>query len=94
MSQHTPGPWRIGNNGWTVWVAPKRLISVEGRTADEALANARLIAAAPELLAGLQWAMVWLPKVPLPPYDQELRNIFAENLEHCSRAIAKAEGTS
>jgi len=59
---------------------------------EEAKANDRLIAAAPKLLRCLKWAMVWLPRMPLPDYDQEVRDVFAENLEECNRTIAKAEG--
>jgi hypothetical protein len=59
MSEHTPGPWRVafGNRleihgpkdeiGW-----PKSIVYNAGLCTDEeAQANARLIAAAPELLA-------------------------------------------
>ena len=59
MSAWTPGPWfRCGpendsKSGWFVEVAPKRAISVEGRTAAEAEANAHLIAAAPDLYEAL-----------------------------------------
>ena len=66
--KHTPGPWRINTrlsrNG-----AP--VISGDGRDIAKALyhmgsedpevdANARLIAAAPELLAALETALAWL----------------------------------
>ena len=62
---HTPGPWRAragsggrpsiiyGHDGWPV----ADVTTYHGRTADERQeANARLIAAAPELLAALQTA--------------------------------------
>ena len=61
--KHTPGPWEyIGQtcqdesdtiSGWFVKVASHRHISVEGRTRQEAEANARLIAAAPDMLEAL-----------------------------------------
>ena len=100
MAKHTPGPWEVGSPNYQ----DQRAIGVVGPTwnvadvyydgADkgEAKANARLIAAAPELLRCLEWAMIWLPKMPLPDHDQDLRDVFAENLEECNRAIAKSQG--
>jgi hypothetical protein len=60
MSKYTPGPWEYigglhGNAiGWFVKVSSNRIISVEGRTGNEATANAHLVAAAPELLEALE----------------------------------------
>ena len=61
MTQHTPGPWVL--NGYQVertdgisrtiaTVAPRRRIGTDyaANSADEAMANAALIAAAPDLL--------------------------------------------
>jgi hypothetical protein len=57
----TPGPWLYqgfteagDTSGWYVVVAPHRVISVEGRDEEEADANARLIAAAPEMAEALE----------------------------------------
>lgn len=65
MSQHTPGPWKITSE-WS-HVGLGTVTSIKGPDGydiadmagqDElAEANARLIAAAPEMLAALQWAM-------------------------------------
>ena len=60
MSKHTPGPWAVGPdlevfyapNGAPI-TRPLRLTSMDGRT-EEDVANAKLIAAAPELLAALE----------------------------------------
>jgi hypothetical protein len=59
-SQHTPGPWRVGDAGHTIF-GPKesdgRLPQRIGEVCavrEDYLANARLIAAAPELLASLK----------------------------------------
>jgi len=60
MSKHTPGPWAVGPdleifyspNGCGV-TRPLRLTSLVGRT-EEDVANAHLIAAAPELLDSLE----------------------------------------
>jgi hypothetical protein len=60
MSKHTPGPWAVGPdlevfyalNGVEI-TRPLKLTSMAGRT-EEDRANARLIAAAPELLEALK----------------------------------------
>jgi len=60
MSEHTPGPWAVGPdlevvyepNGCRV-TYPLSITSMKGRT-DEDRANARLIAAAPEMLESLK----------------------------------------
>ena len=66
MSKHTPGPWRVGEykyKGIEIsrdYSYPVRIAIVESWAADpkaaqqEAQANARLIAAAPELLEALR----------------------------------------
>lgn len=59
MPQHTPGPWQImvrdsvGDNIFTESKPYRRIANTYG-DADEFQANARLIAAAPELLAALE----------------------------------------
>lgn len=60
MSNHTPGPWTAcNNNGYSIWrvSAPKYRAESASRTIAEVVgdsaeteANARLIAAAPEML--------------------------------------------
>ena len=74
MSKHTPGPWNDFNHSWceTSIVAPNfdhaicRLdinhATEDSQESDEAVmaANARLIAAAPDLLEALQHAIDWL----------------------------------
>jgi hypothetical protein len=52
--QHTPAPWRIGDAGMTVFGPPNGNPSPETVAATRNRANARLIAAAPELLAALE----------------------------------------
>ena len=53
MSEHTPGPWRIGDAGHTVFGPPQglppKIVATKASRAD-----ARLIAAAPELLDALE----------------------------------------
>lgn len=89
-SKHTPGPWEVQSytnyKGWSVWANDRGCIA-EGCIAerwydadqqpDELKANARLIAAAPELLEACKVALVY-PQVPV--VEKALR-----------AAIAKAE---
>jgi hypothetical protein len=52
---HTPGPWTIRDN--SIWSEDGELVEITGEYCDPERneANARLIAAAPDLLKGLQW---------------------------------------
>ncbi len=74
-TKYTPGPWRAatdhpyttdaGTDCVSVFAlsdAEKRPARVHGDTEEQAIANARLIAVAPELLESLTRAMVWLNK--------------------------------
>ena len=57
MSKHTPGPWEIKNQNLVAEGGNCVLANLhmwQGDAPDEGKANARLIAAAPELLAALQ----------------------------------------
>lgn len=53
--KHTPGPWTLakGSLGVYVMVGDREISSTVGSSRED-LANARLIAAAPELLAALE----------------------------------------
>lgn len=77
MSKHTPGPWRT-NGGDDVWIGDARCIYVGDKD------DARLIAAAPDLLDVLIDAHNWLSMGTLLP----------EGLVHTriKAAIAKATG--
>ena len=78
QTQHTPGPWRIGDARHTIFEA----IGV-GMVAQKIKPeNARLIAAAPELLDGLTLAVDFLSNMGLN--DRDLSNLRS--------IIAKAEG--
>ncbi|HEA6046743.1 TPA: hypothetical protein RXH49_006452 [Pseudomonas aeruginosa] len=88
MSKHTPGPWHVGGpNKCTIYDKHGQRLanSFEGvmatqRTDSECEANARLIAAAPELLDAL---VNLLPLIsPLKAESQQVAN--------ASAAIAKA----
>lgn len=56
MSKHTPGPWEVSTNGtdWDVCAPDGGDMLVDLRGCENAEANARLIAAAPDLLAALR----------------------------------------
>jgi hypothetical protein len=89
QSKFTPGPWK------TSGVNPHRIIAVEGRSVgleicatkgflaeyrEQSLANAQLIAAAPDLLAALKHLVHW--------HDQ----LSPADIAKAESVIAKAEG--
>ena len=75
MSTHTPGPWRVErqNGGPTAreWIIagakPGYLAEVGDCGGGCAKANARLIAAAPELLEALEYAIHQIPELASVP---------------------------
>lgn len=91
---HTRGIWTVGRRDATqIFAGPERLIAEACDRArnpaldiprEEALANARLMAAAPALLAGLSMAVFHLenPGIPITP----------DSLENLKTALARAEG--
>jgi hypothetical protein len=90
MSKHTPGPWSYHDKAayglaiTTGSIAAQNIASVQayvGLTHDAARANARLIAAAPELLEALKY-------LASSPHGEQLHDAF----DMAQRAIAKAEG--
>jgi len=93
---HTPGPWtlhRWGDNDYEINAAEWTVCYVPGFVddtveSDMAEHNAPLIAAAPDLLAGLR---------ELVGYDEgssDKDSYGYEVLQRCKAAIAKAEGRS
>lgn len=98
---HTPGPWRIGDAGRTVFGAPngnpspEMVATVHGGTSDQAAIlrvgimrnNAALIAAAPDLLEACELAFE-----RLKPGD--VRKDFAGHIAKAAlgKAINKAKG--
>lgn len=94
-TKHTPGPWIVYKSG--VWSPPKMrgeqiniIANCNTQNLDGCdLANATLIAAAPELLEAL--------KAIVKEYVNDLWNcvdpsISQDNIEKAKLAIAKAEG--
>jgi hypothetical protein len=114
MSEHTPGPWKIDARKYTEYgmyhISGGQYIVAHAlgempSCEVEAGGNARLIAAAPELLAALkridEWFMLWAPKGPddfrtsftaegWPSLHPEVVAIWRQ----ARSAIAKAEGKS
>lgn len=94
---HTPGPWRVGDAGFTVFgpkreaPSPVRIATMPGIgtpiPTDAVRANARLIAAAPDLLAACEDAAESLAR--LPDVDGAWR---ATCLAQLRAAIARARG--
>lgn len=80
--KHTPGPWTLEID--TVFIGDKiRVQPVRYHMDAEGIANARLIAAAPDLLAACLQSII-----TLDPMD----NDHAELYEQLRAAIAKANG--
>jgi len=89
MKQHTPGPWEIvereqdtprivGPDGQ----ADVAILGTGAHTTEEEEANARLIAAAPDMLEALKYIVAWKPKDWNPETARDM----------ATAAISKAEG--
>jgi hypothetical protein len=96
MSKHTPGPWKVSheaNGQWTIFAENYDVTSIPddpdyGRPSEDP-ANARLIAAAPEMLEAL--------KQVVQDCRCSVKERFSGHLVDCSvphalNVIAKAEG--
>ena len=81
-AQHTPGPWYLNPRGWIVQSTGDIVTRLECSNNGEA--DARLIAAAPELLAAALLAVAWAEQVPAPYRDWP-------HIVAARAAIAKAE---
>jgi len=95
MSKHTPGPWFATQNGSAFNLnSPDRashfaiLLGMLSNSDGELDANARLIAAAPELLEALKA----LKRMPIPmPRTEQARKDIAAYWAVVDAVIAKAE---
>ena len=93
---HTPGPWHLHNAEYGKYgIEPNqwgRLIHVEDET-NEADSNARLIAAAPELLKALEHVVsTYRTFRGVPESEQMWTSTDDAALEEGFAAIAKAKG--
>jgi len=91
MTQHTPGPWAVTEGYlWRGIRAPSRVIAdmriVGGVVENEVQANARLIAAAPDMLAALQDIMAESSR------DDDDHDMIATIQGICRAIITKAKG--
>lgn len=96
-TKHTPGPWRIGDAGLTIFgpktdhPAPVSIVELPGPTprvsASERRANARLIAKAPELLAALVRLTAW---ADVAGCDREPGSVLDSNIKAARAVIAQA----
>lgn len=89
-AQHTPGPWKFAQAGQSTMLMteannPLGFFYNERNAGEETKANARLIAAAPELLEMLQTVQIWADttKHPLNVMDKRM-------FDNVRAAIAKA----
>ena len=101
-NQHTPGPWTaehgqiyadefIQLEGGAGYPRHTNVATANDMWTDKTTrhANARLIAAAPELLAALQWAIEQLPR---PVARTNHNGQYVDGYEAARAAIAKATG--
>ena len=92
MNTHTPGPWEVGyyihnERGWFVKATSDSIPICGGQYVSAATkANARLIAAAPDLLSALIRLREWVRR---PGVDDGLENKAV--IDQADTAIAKAE---
>ncbi|PVX77204.1 hypothetical protein [Paraburkholderia unamae] len=88
----TPGPWSVGGpTGYLNQVAIDPSIGCAYGAGEEVKANARLIAAAPDLLEALQTTALLL-QASCMIFDPESRGIALEAVKEARAAIAKATG--
>jgi hypothetical protein len=96
-TQHTPGPWKTGDANWRIIVGPHtrfkngRLSGVaaidESDNLSEDISNARLIAAAPELLAALEACVSELNQLAFLANDKLANAVIQKGID----AICKAK---
>lgn len=106
MSEYTPGPWKVLNNtrGYPYQIyAPNssggpggiksitRGAAITLPSSDEGKANARLIAAAPQMLEALKLAREYVAATEGTLLSKP--NIVTPDLEKIDAAIKAAEGT-
>jgi hypothetical protein len=89
QATHTPGPWEISKNEageLDICEAGAGNMLADLAKCKNAEANARLIAAAPEMLEIARWSCAWANG--WRPSKAQKR----QHYENCLAAIAKAEG--
>ena len=98
-NKHTPGPWKFENKGYRIEVRTDELHTFAFGVSDEG--NARLIAAAPELLEACQTFAEWLRREEsgfvkagneryTPEGEAAWSEWYSENLRICDLAQKQA----
>ncbi len=96
-TKHTPGPWTVRYQ-YNVFAGKRSIAGCGGYTSNDPnedthevnMANAHLIAAAPDLLAACKEARQWLGDAP-PDGEGEFYNELRRVLSVMDAAIAKGE---
>jgi endonuclease III len=92
--KHTPGPWNYDRSGYSLYVNSGRelvtALSMDGKRLETSEANARLIAAAPDLLDVAKEANAELERLNDPRGFVSMRQ--ERIMEKARAAIAKATG--
>jgi len=99
-TKHTPGPWREGSTAHSKWVeaGAVRICQVDteeenaGINFYESEANARLIAAAPDLLASLLGILPFIPKSSKSDGGAAMHSPAVAAADAVRSAIVKARG--
>jgi hypothetical protein len=91
MNKHTPGPWHVFKDSSIYSKHADYTLAemVAGMTVEEWDANARLMAAAPELLEALQSFLNWSDSVY---YGEDTRRELVRAKDKARAAIVKATG--
>ena len=108
-TRHTPGPWKVDGlaivgqryvasvKDWSTFPCAKQYKTINNALRREAKANARLIAAAPEMLEALKQAQTFIRTLkreycpdPIPPNSDSGLDWDTQLAIH--NAIAQAEG--
>ena len=82
MTNHTPGPWTLERHAetgnYSIQADGLGFVTVYANRSDEVLNDARLIAAAPDMLARLEYVVDWL----------EDAKVHADIVSNCRATIA------
>ncbi len=93
-NKHTPGPWKVSSDHYHICKGATAVAAVFGTTGHDAArseANARLIAAAPELLEALEHALTTTQKIAR---GTGRRHYTLNTLQEMADAIKAAKGNA
>lgn len=95
-TKHTPGPWIVDENNATIfandsrWEDPTAICKVDTLPGEETDANARLIAAAPELLEALESLLIYC-QCSAHKADDWMEYNMPDNMTKARAAIANSK---